>query len=42
MARMVMLVPVALVLGLLYGRGGPPAKNGVKFPTYVLWFIVAG
>lgn len=42
MARVVMLVPVALALGLLYGRGGPRARHGVKFPTYVFWFIMAG
>ncbi len=56
MARVAMLVPVALVLGLAYGRGGgadgaggtgradgrTAARVAVKFPTYVLWFVLAG
>lgn len=42
MARVVMLVPVALVLGLLFGRGDSSVKNALKFPSYVLWFIIAG
>ncbi len=44
MARVVMLVPVALVLGMLFGRGGQAARKAarVKFPTYVLWFVLAG
>jgi len=53
MARVVLLVPVALALGLAFGReggevGGSAAprsaarRAAATFPTYVLWFILAG
>jgi uncharacterized integral membrane protein (TIGR00698 family) len=53
MARVVLLVPVALALGLAFGRGGDEAgvspvprsaarRATAQFPTYVLWFVLAG
>lgn len=41
MARVVMLVPVSLVLGIIYNKGNGKSKKA-KFPMYVLYFIIAG
>lgn len=41
MARVVMLVPVSLSLGLIYNKGNSSSKKA-KFPMYVLYFIIAG
>lgn len=41
MARVVMLVPVALILSYLF-RTQEQGKRKVKFPVYILYFILAG
>ncbi|WP_058486199.1 YeiH family protein [Defluviitalea phaphyphila] len=41
MARVLMLVPVSLALGFMF-KNDTASKNKVKFPIYVLYFIIAG
>ncbi|MCY6369072.1 YeiH family protein [Clostridium ganghwense] len=41
MARVVMLVPVSLALGIICNKGNGSNKKA-KFPMYVLYFIIAG
>ncbi|MCY6959125.1 MULTISPECIES: YeiH family protein [Clostridium] len=41
MARVVMLVPVSIALGLAYNKDSETSKKA-KFPMYVLYFIIAG
>ncbi|WFD09215.1 YeiH family protein [Tepidibacter hydrothermalis] len=40
MGRVVMLVPVSLALSYVFNRGNKESK--VKFPMYILYFILAG
>lgn len=43
MARVLMLVPVSLVLGLAFNKvEGEKGSKKAKFPLYVLFFIIAG
>ncbi len=42
MARVLMLVPVAVVLGFLFNREADQKGGRVPFPLYVLYFILAG
>ena len=42
MARVALLGPVALVLGYVFQRGTAEEKARVKFPRYVLYFILVG
>ncbi|MCT4619439.1 MAG: putative sulfate exporter family transporter [Marinisporobacter sp.] len=40
MARVLMLVPVSIILGIVFNRSGEGKR--ASFPMYVLYFIVAG
>lgn len=41
MARVLMLVPVSIALGFMFKKDNS-TKSSVKFPMYVLYFIIAG
>lgn len=41
MTRVLMLIPVSIVLGYMFNSGSKSSKRA-KFPTYVLYFVLAG
>lgn len=41
MTRVLMLIPVSIVLGYMFNSGSENSKRA-KFPTYVLYFVLAG